>query len=98
MVHCSAVATLTAGFLQRFRFGESDSRVGVLHARRCTRVADWDLAPIAPRGARVAGALSLVIWAVVIVCGRMIAYDWFDCDKAQSPIVVRAAGCDGYQR
>jgi hypothetical protein len=39
-----------------------------------------------------------VIWAVVIVCGRMIAYDWFDCDKAQPPIVVRAAGCDGYQR
>ncbi len=70
----------------------------VFHARLYTRVADWDLAPITPRGARVAGALSLVIWAVVIVCGRMIAYDWFDCDKAQSPIVVRAAGCDGYQR
>jgi hypothetical protein len=70
----------------------------VFHARLYGRVADWDLNPITPRAAKVAGALSLVIWAAVIVCGRLIAYDWFDCDKAQSPIVVRAAGCEGYHR
>jgi hypothetical protein len=70
----------------------------VFHARLYVRIADWDLAPITPRAARVAGALSLALWAAVIVCGRMIAYDWFDCDKAQPSIIVRAAGCDGYQR
>ena len=33
---------------------------------------------------RFAGAASLVLWAVIIVAGRMIAYNWFDCDKPQS--------------
>ena len=27
---------------------------------------------------------SLVLWAVIIVAGRMIAYNWFDCDKHRS--------------
>jgi hypothetical protein len=58
------------------------------------RVAEWDLAAVPPRAAKVAGALSLVLWAIIIVSGRMIAYNWFDCDKQpQSWIVNRAAGC-----
>jgi hypothetical protein len=58
------------------------------------RVPDWDLDPIAPRGARVAGALSLILWACIIVAGRMIAYNWFDCDiQPQSDFINWAAGC-----
>ncbi len=58
------------------------------------RVGDWDLEPVPPRAARVAGALSLLLWAVIIVAGRMIAYNWFDCDKQPQPAIVnRAAGC-----
>ena len=58
------------------------------------RVATWDLDATPPRAAKVAGALSLVLWAIIIVSGRMIAYNWFDCDKQpQSWIVNRAAGC-----
>jgi hypothetical protein len=30
---------------------------------------------------------------VIIVCGRMIAYNWFDCDMKPRPIVAWAAGC-----
>jgi hypothetical protein len=37
-----------------------------------TRVAEWDLAPVPP-AARRAGATSLVLWAVIVVAGRMIA-------------------------
>jgi hypothetical protein len=36
----------------------------------------------------------LLFWAVVIVSGRMIAYNWFDCDKPQSAFVTWAAGCE----
>ena len=58
------------------------------------RVATWDLDATPPRAAKVAGALSLVLWAIIIVSGRMIAYNWFDCDKQPQPwIVNRAAGC-----
>jgi hypothetical protein len=38
--------------------------------------------------------LSLILWAVVIVSGRMIAYNWFDCDlQPQPPVINVAAGC-----
>jgi len=55
---------------------------------------EWDLDRVAPRAARAAGAASLVLWAVIIVCGRMIAYNWFDCDKQPQPHIVNVlAGC-----
>jgi hypothetical protein len=66
----------------------------VFHARVWRRVADWDLAPVAPPAARAAGWLSLVLWACIIVSGRMIAYNWFDCDRQpQSAFINWAAGC-----
>ena len=65
----------------------------VFHARVYRRVSDWNLDPVPPRAARIAGAASLLLWALIIVFGRMIAYNWFDCDKPQSPFIVWAAGC-----
>ena len=41
-------------------------------------VAKWDTDPGPPFGAKLAGALSLVLWAFVVVTGRMIAYNWFN--------------------
>jgi len=38
------------------------------------RVAIWGRARKTPRGARIAAALSLALWAGVIASGRMIAY------------------------
>jgi hypothetical protein len=70
----------------------------VFHARIWRSVAAWDLDPVPPRGARAAGTASLVLWAGIIVSGRMIAYNWFDCDKPQPSFVVWAAGCDGYPK
>jgi len=40
----------------------------------------WDLDAKPPIRARLAGGLSLALWALVVVCGRMIAYHWFDQD------------------
>jgi hypothetical protein len=60
------------------------------------RVAEWDLDPVPPRRARVAGGLSLVLWVVMITLGRMIPYQlyWFDCSRQpQSAIVHVLAGC-----
>jgi hypothetical protein len=57
------------------------------------RIAEWSLSATPPRGARVAGAASLVLWAAIIVAGRMIAYNWFDCEKPQTPLVQWATGC-----
>lgn len=41
------------------------------------RLVDWDRAPIPPRAARVAGVISIALWAVVVVAGRLIGYNWF---------------------
>jgi hypothetical protein len=70
----------------------------VFHNGIYRKVFDWDVAPRAPRAARAAGACSLVLWAAIIVSGRMIAYNWFDCDMQPPRWAVVAAGCEGYQR
>src|SRR5258708_1066387 len=56
-------------------------------------VGGWDLHPVPPRRARVAAALSLAAWAGIVIAGRMIAYNWFDCDKPQRAIIILAEGC-----
>jgi hypothetical protein len=73
--------------------------VWVFHGGIWRSVAAWDLDPILPRRARLAGAASLLLWASIIFAGRMIAYNWFDCDKQPQPALVNwAAGCvvDGH--
>jgi hypothetical protein len=52
----------------------------IFHATVYRRIADWDLDPVPPRRARVAGGLSLVLWALIITAGRMMAYQgyWFE--------------------
>jgi hypothetical protein len=51
----------------------------VFHKTVYRRVAEWDLNPVPPRGARVVGGLALVLWATLIMLGRMIPYQvyWF---------------------
>ena len=50
----------------------------VFHSTVYRKVAVWDLDPIPPKAARIAGGLSLLFWAGIVVAGRMIAYNWFD--------------------
>src|SRR5262245_30340386 len=57
-------------------------------------VEKWRLDAIPPKRARMAGLLSLMLWAAIVIAGRMIAYNWFDCDiQPQSAIVNWWAGC-----
>jgi hypothetical protein len=68
--------------------------VWVFHARVGRSMTEWDLAPVPPPAARMAAVVSLVLWAGIVVAGRMIAYNWFDCDiQPQSAFINWAAGC-----
>ena len=40
------------------------------------RLVEWDTAAT-PRAAKIAGATSIAVWTVVVVVGRLIAYNWF---------------------
>jgi hypothetical protein len=68
--------------------------IALFHRRMSRGNAVWDAEPTPPLHARLTGAFSLSCWAAVIVMGRMIAYNWFDCDRQPQPDFVNwAAGC-----
>ena len=70
--------------------------VWVFHNTAYRGIAEWDLDPVPPRRARIAGGLSLALWAILITLGRMIPYQlyWFDCSRQpQSAIVNALSGC-----
>lgn len=48
----------------------------VYHALFVPKMAQWDAGGRTPLGARVCGALSLVVWIGVIICGRTMAYQF----------------------
>jgi hypothetical protein len=50
----------------------------VFHSTVYRKVAQWDLEPVPPPRARIAGALSILFWTGIVAAGRMIAYNWFD--------------------
>jgi hypothetical protein len=52
--------------------------VAVFQRTIARRMDRWDADPVPPFAARLAGGVSLVLWAGIVVAGRMIAYNWFD--------------------
>ena len=69
--------------------------VFLFHSGVWRGIAEWDRDAVPPRAARLAGALSLALWFSIIFAGRMIAYNWFDCDRQPQPALVNwAAGCE----
>ncbi len=68
--------------------------VWIFHSGIYTRVANWDMAAPTPKAARRAAIASLVLWGAIIIAGRFIAYNWFDCDIQPQPAFVNwFAGC-----
>ena len=50
----------------------------VFHSTVWLRLPEWDVAHVTPKGARWAGSISLVLWVLIVISGRMIAYNWFN--------------------
>ncbi len=57
-------------------------------------ISSWDSDPIPPKRIRVGAGLSVLLWTIVIIMGRLMAYDWFDCTTPQGPFINWAVGCD----
>jgi uncharacterized membrane protein len=56
-------------------------------------VHSWDADRVPPQNIRATAGLSLALWVGVIITGRCIAYNWFDCGQPQSAFINWAAGC-----
>jgi hypothetical protein len=68
--------------------------VWFFHSRIHKRIQEWDRSVVPPRAARVAAIVSIAMWTIVVVTGRMVAYNWFDCElQPQSALVNWLAGC-----
>ena len=71
----------------------------LFHKRMNESVATWDIEPRAPSRIRLGAMLSLGFWSIIVVCGRFIAYDWFDCDTSPNTLIDIVSGCvDGQTR
>lgn len=52
--------------------------VTAFHFMTSRTISRWDVEKTPPIRVRLAAGISLVLWAAIAVCGRMIAYNWFD--------------------
>ena len=74
IVDATATAANPAFRLKLLLIGIALLNVGVFHRGAYRSVQAWDCDVPPPFPARLAGGLSLLLWATVIACGRLIAY------------------------
>ncbi|MEM5517995.1 DUF6644 family protein [Henriciella sp. AS95] len=55
----------------------------VYHFRIQKDMEKWDSDPKPPRSTRISAMISLSAWIFVVITGRMIAYDWYNCEKLE---------------
>jgi len=55
----------------------------IFHGRVQATQDSWDADETPPRAARMSAGASLVLWTLVILCGRFIPYDVYQCGKPQ---------------
>jgi len=60
----------------------------LFHYRVYPKIAGKSFDGIPPKAVRIAGATSLALWVAIVFCGRMIAYNWFDCDRQPQPAII----------
>ena len=65
----------------------------LFRAKMQASASSWDLDPIPRKRIRVGAGLSLLLWSGVVITGRAIAYDWFDCRRELPYVMYWAAGC-----
>ena len=74
MSDATATAANPAFRLKLVLIGVALLNVAVFHRWTFKSVRAWDCDAEAPIAARLAGGLSLALWATVVACGRLIAY------------------------
>ena len=60
------------------------------HRRMSKEAKVWDKDSFIPNSMKNSAITSLVLWSSVIISGRMIAYNWFDCDRQPQPKWINA--------
>jgi hypothetical protein len=74
MAHATEMLDNPAFQLKLLLIAAAFLNAGIFHRWPFRAVGDWDTELPAPRGARLAGVLSLLLWTGVLACGRLLAY------------------------
>jgi hypothetical protein len=72
--HASDLLDNRVFMLKMGLIGASGLNAALLHTGAMSRVAAWDVNVMPPVRVRIAALLSIVLWVVVIACGRLLAY------------------------
>ncbi len=65
----------------------------IFHGRVQATQGTWDADEVPPTAARMSAAGSLILWTLVIICGRFIPYNWYECGKPQPAFINWAQQC-----
>jgi len=65
----------------------------LFHRAMSASIGSWDTDPMPPKRIRAGAGLSLTLWILIIIMGRLMAYNWYDCDLPQGAFINWAAGC-----
>ncbi|HXH10397.1 MAG TPA: DUF6644 family protein [Alphaproteobacteria bacterium] len=74
IAHATEMATNPAFQLKLGLIGAAGVNAWLFHVGPFKSIGAWNQGVVAPLSAKVAGALSLVLWLGVITCGRLLAY------------------------
>ncbi len=55
--------------------------------------SSWDTNAKLPKHLRMGAGISLGLWSAIVITGRTIAYDWYDCFQKLPYFMYWAAGC-----
>jgi hypothetical protein len=65
----------------------------VFHGRVQATQGSWDADETPPTTARLSAAGSLILWTLVIICGRFTPYDAYECGKEQPDFINWVQEC-----
>ena len=72
--HASDLLDNRVFMLKMGLIGASGLNAALLHTGAMNKVSTWDVHAMPPARVRIAALLSIVLWVIVISCGRMLAY------------------------
>lgn len=68
----------------------------IFHKKVQATQDQWDTDPNPPSAVKLSAMISMVSWILVIIFGRFIAYNWYDCGKPLPGWINVVAECSTY--
>ena len=68
----------------------------LFHRAMNKSVSSWANDVLPPKRIRTGAAISLCLWVAIVFMGRLMAYNWFDCELPQGDFISAIAGCSSF--